>query len=536
LATSLTVRKLVGRVLEGAVRVPEFQRPLRWSGKDVTTLFDSILKGYPIGALLFWKQRLPAGPALVGRKRMEFPQVDEGWWIVDGQQRVTALAATLAEGLSEGDPRWDIFFDPEGNRFFLRSEGEVIPGRHVSLKALGDIRRLGRWFRDGCELSEREQDHVEGVQQRILDYEIPAYVMDTDDENALRGVFARLNSTGVRMRADEVFQALLGAGTTAPGAPRRRDLDALQVAADVDGFGQPPRAEVLKALMAMSNLDPSRRMEELTEEQVSRLVSVEDAEESIQRAVWFLQASHDASVPGCGIPAYAFLPYPVVFVLLARWFHVFPEPGVAVRRALSRWVWRGILTGVHQRAEVSAMRLQLRKIEGRQEDAIRDLLQSVGEPDSREWKLAPFRARNAASRVETLALLSLEPRAPDGPVSWRALLTSNEHVARGVFALSELPPEEQKLGKTVANRVLLDAKHSKLITVLREWRWPEDREALESHLIDASMLEDLRQERRLSFLQKRATRVRGLVARFLADRAGSHLPVVLPLDAYTEVG
>jgi hypothetical protein len=138
--------------------------------------------------------------------------------------------------------------------------------------------------------------------------------------------------------------------------------------------------------------------------------------------------------------------------------------------------------------------------------------------------------------VETLALLSLEPRAPDGPVSWRALLTSNEHVARGVFALSELPPEEQKLGKTVANRVLLDAKHSKLITVLREWRWPEDREALESHLIDASMLEDLRQERRLSFLQKRATRVRGLVARFLADRAGSHLPVVLPLDAYTEVG
>lgn len=45
-AFSLTVRKLIGRVLEGAVRVPKFQRPLRWKSQDVIKLFDSILKGY----------------------------------------------------------------------------------------------------------------------------------------------------------------------------------------------------------------------------------------------------------------------------------------------------------------------------------------------------------------------------------------------------------------------------------------------------------------------------------------------------------
>lgn len=50
-AFSLTVRKILGKVLAGEIRVPDFQRPLRWKSPDVVKLFDSILKGYPIGSL-----------------------------------------------------------------------------------------------------------------------------------------------------------------------------------------------------------------------------------------------------------------------------------------------------------------------------------------------------------------------------------------------------------------------------------------------------------------------------------------------------
>ena len=59
-ALSLTVRKLIGRVLDGSIRVPTFQRPLRWQSRDVLRLLDSVLKGYPIDSLLFWKQSFPA--------------------------------------------------------------------------------------------------------------------------------------------------------------------------------------------------------------------------------------------------------------------------------------------------------------------------------------------------------------------------------------------------------------------------------------------------------------------------------------------
>ncbi len=133
----------------------------------------------------------------------------DGWFIVDGQQRVTALAASLLDLDQKGDRRWEIRFDPSAGLFLAGPASPEEARRQVPLRTLGDLRRLGRWF-PNCELEEDEQHRVEEVQQRILDYEIPAYVVETDDVDALKGVFARLNTTGVRMRADEVFQALLG--------------------------------------------------------------------------------------------------------------------------------------------------------------------------------------------------------------------------------------------------------------------------------------------------------------------------------------
>lgn len=536
-AFSLTVRKLIGRVRDGEIRVPQFQRPLRWQPNDVTKLLDSILKGYPIGSLLFWKQPAPADPNLrIGSAFISVEEVAEAWFIVDGQQRITALAATLLDLDQQDDPRWVVYFDPETNRFL--SGSPQTKGRQVPLKALGDIRRLGKWLRD-CELTDEEQSRVEDVQQRLLDYEIPAYLMETEDQDALRGVFARLNSSGVRMRADEVFQALFGGESESARDRSRLDLLALQEACDIDGFGQPPRPEVLKALLAMSGLDPSKRLENLGEEAISKLVGKEDAIEALRRTVAFLQAPADlgATEPGAGIPAYAFIPYPVAFVILARWFHLYPDPDRATRRELSRWLWRGVATGVHQRAAVSAMRHQVREIRpDAMESSLRGLLEKVGEPIIAQWSLDTFHARQAKSRVELLMLLSKEPRDREGLVSWRALLGSGERVAREIVRSvywRKFDAESQKLARTAANRILLDARQTGLRGELCKWDWESDREALESHLIDKASLEALNSDQP-AFLRYRAARIRHEVTAFLSHRAGIGEPILLPVESYYE--
>lgn len=536
-AFSLTVRKLIGRVHEGAVRVPTFQRPLRWQAGDVVKLFDSLLKGYPIGSLLFWKRTLPADAALkIGAATIAAPETADGWFIVDGQQRVTALAATLLDLDQHGDTRWQIRFDPSKSAFLSGPASPDEARRQVPLRVLGDLRRLGRWL-PTCGLDEDAQRRVEEVQQRILDYEVPCTLVDTDDEDALKGVFARLNSTGARMRADEVFQALLGQGAAASRGRRRPiDLAELQRAADVDGFGEPPRGEALKALLAMSGLDPVKRLEDLGDGALGRVVGEEDAAEAIRRASAFLRAPLDAAEPGAGIPTIALVPYPVVFVILARWFHLFPEPDPATRQALSQWVWRGVATGVHQRAAVSAMRHQVRHL--REDDlggSLSRLLHAVAAPPAREWSLDPFHAGHAASRVEVLTLLARSPRDRVGPVSWRALLSSGERVAREVFRVDRFPGgATRELARTAANRVLLDARHSNLATVLRTWTQESDQGALESHLIDAGCLDALCDDDAPRFLELRASRLRSAVASFLAQRTRVDGPLVLPVEAYVE--
>jgi Protein of unknown function DUF262 len=534
-AFSLTVRKVLGKVSSGEIRVPDFQRPLRWKASDVVKLFDSILKGYPVGSLLFWKRTMMPGAAIrIGSALLDAPAVQEGWYIVDGQQRTTAMAAALLDLDQADDLRWMVRFDPLSDTFLSGPPPPEQVGRHVPLSALGDLRRLSRWLRD-CLLDEDTQSRVEAVQQRLLDYELPAYLMDTENPEALKGVFARLNSTGVRMRPDEVFQALLGTQSRNRGP---LDLGSLQQACDLDGFGQPPRPEILKAVLAMSGLDPSRRLEDLGEQAPSKLVSASDAVEALRHTVAFFQASLLEDQPGPGIPAYSFIPYPVAFVLLSRWFHLFPEADATIRIELSRWLWRGVATGVHQRAAVSAMRLQVREIVPDQmELSLKRLLDSVGEPSRSDWSLEKFHANHAASRVELLALLALEPRDLSGPVSWRALVSDGQRVAREIVASPAwggLDDESRSLARTAANRALLDARHTGLRAEFKTWQFDRDKEALESHLIDRVSFDALVAGDEVVFLRHRAARLRSAVSAFLSRMAGLGEPRLRPVESYFE--
>jgi hypothetical protein len=534
-AFSLTVRKLLGKVQEGAIRVPKFQRPLRWKSKDVVELFDSILKGYPIGSLLFWKHKADADQTLrIGNATLNVPAVDDAWFIVDGQQRVTALAASLLGLDQHGLPTWELHFDPQAN--------EVLPGpvrtenalRHVPLSDLGDLRRLGKWLRD-CSLDEQGARRVEEVQQRLLDYELPGYLMETDNVDALRGVFARLNSTGVRMQSHEVFQALLG-DSGSPSPTRRFDLASLQAAVDVDGFGAPPLGEILKAALAISGLDWTRRLEELGNDASTKLVIVEDAKSALEQTVAFLQAPLDGELPGAGIPAYALIPYPIIFVILSRWFYFFPDSDANSRRMLVRWVWKGVATGFHQRSSVSAMSAQVRAIRINEPDnSLRRLVEAVGAPQTFEWGLDPFHARHAASRVEILALLSLAPKSRVGLVGWRSLISSGERLAREVFAVQpKMDGSIRKLAQTAANRVLLDSQHTDLRSEVKSWNWSTDSELLQSHLIDEASFKNLCDNDAEKFLFHRGARLRTLVSKYVQLRAGLDEPAIFPADSYYE--
>ena len=97
-AVAWSIEDLLEKVSEGQIRLPEFQRLFKWDSEDVLQLFDSIVRGFPIGTFLFWKG--PASSTQEGRalETQPAPRVErpsELLFVLDGQQRLTSLAGVL---------------------------------------------------------------------------------------------------------------------------------------------------------------------------------------------------------------------------------------------------------------------------------------------------------------------------------------------------------------------------------------------------------------------------------------------------------
>ena len=81
------VEVILAWLTSGEIAIPEIQRPFVWDTTKVRDLLDSLYQGFPIGYLITWQNpnvRLKDGKESYGKKVL-----------IDGQQRVTALAAAV---------------------------------------------------------------------------------------------------------------------------------------------------------------------------------------------------------------------------------------------------------------------------------------------------------------------------------------------------------------------------------------------------------------------------------------------------------
>ena len=147
-AQTFVLADIVEEVRAGKVRIPRFQRGLRWQWEDVRRLFDSILKGYPIGSFLFWQRQGPKAQIRIGSLTVDAPKGD-ALWIVDGQQRITSLVNALS-ALDGLDPRFSLGFDLKAKA--LRKPSERDPSHVIPLPVFFDLQKLILWFSEHKDL------------------------------------------------------------------------------------------------------------------------------------------------------------------------------------------------------------------------------------------------------------------------------------------------------------------------------------------------------------------------------------------------
>src|SRR5881628_1405594 len=91
---STSLSKLLERIDNQQLLLPEIQRDFIWQKRSVKLLFDSLFRGLPIGQMLVWKaRRMITGKHFHRRKLRVGSLLDNFYgYLLDGQQRLTALS------------------------------------------------------------------------------------------------------------------------------------------------------------------------------------------------------------------------------------------------------------------------------------------------------------------------------------------------------------------------------------------------------------------------------------------------------------
>ena len=135
--TPITIKTALERMQVHEYVLPAIQREFVWGTDQIAALFDSLMKGYPIGSFLFWKVDPERANDYVyydfirnyhEMKAPHSPRLDlpSGRYtaILDGQQRLTALNIGLRGSHAEKLPRK------------RRSNPDAYPTKHLYLNLL----------------------------------------------------------------------------------------------------------------------------------------------------------------------------------------------------------------------------------------------------------------------------------------------------------------------------------------------------------------------------------------------------------------
>ena len=89
---TLSTESIVKSAQQGEYAVPEFQRTFVWTPPKVLEFVDSLARNYPVGSILTWKSDSALQLGVGGQTTIQSKA-----WLIDGQQRTTALCTLFGE-------------------------------------------------------------------------------------------------------------------------------------------------------------------------------------------------------------------------------------------------------------------------------------------------------------------------------------------------------------------------------------------------------------------------------------------------------
>lgn len=213
-----SISAILGLVEAEDFVIPEIQRPFVWKRSQVRDLVDSLFNGYPTGYIITWKNpdvQTKDGGRANGKKVL-----------IDGQQRVTALMASIAgkEVLDEdfNKDRIKIAFNPvatdETKRFAVQDASHLKDKRwipDISVLFSSDFKQRAfenQYAENNPDVDLDELSEIISKLKGISNRQIGVIELDhTLDIDEVTEIFIRINSKGTALSQSDFVMSKMAA-------------------------------------------------------------------------------------------------------------------------------------------------------------------------------------------------------------------------------------------------------------------------------------------------------------------------------------
>lgn len=350
---------LINDIERGSIKIPQFQREFVWELKKSVELMDSIVKGYPIGTFIFWKtrERLRSLRDIGGLSLPEPPEGDFVELVLDGQQRITSLFATL-KGLKikrEGakiDDFGEIYLDLSAN------EDERIVIWDITGKKHEDIIKLKTLLYGGLTELTAYPPHyhalIQEYKKRIESYNFPIILIEEKTIDVATEIFTRINVSGTELTLFEIMVAKTFDPT--------RDFDLSDKFSElVDELRNVNYETISEAnilhLIALVLKKECKRKIILQLGKKEFIDSWEAAIDSIRSAIDYFRSYYR-------IPVSRLLPYNALVVPFAYFFYKHPDkPTGNKQKYLEDFFWRSALSSRYSSSVEAKLAQDIKRID-----------------------------------------------------------------------------------------------------------------------------------------------------------------------------
>ena len=114
----MEISKILGKIKDREIVVPEFQREYVWSLDQSKDLMVSLFKRYPTGSILIWDT---INPPEIKNDAIDKDRIGRAQVLLDGQQRLTTLYLLIKGEVPPYYNEQDITYDPRHLYFNLKT-------------------------------------------------------------------------------------------------------------------------------------------------------------------------------------------------------------------------------------------------------------------------------------------------------------------------------------------------------------------------------------------------------------------------------